>query len=105
MALTRYEIDLLLAFQKYKFGMQVFPGLRAAKDNFDKASENLKQIKDPEVAELVRKMLQPNPARKTRTGVGPSMKIAEESLLAEKALYDLSFKYGDNIPTESEQIQ
>jgi hypothetical protein len=105
MALTQNEIDLLLAFQRAKFAHQGFYGVRAAKIAFDQASENLKQIKDPVVAKLVEKFLKPNPTKKTRTGFSPSMKIAEESMLAEKELYEMSFQFGDNIPTASEQIQ
>jgi hypothetical protein len=93
--MTQNEIALLLAFQKYKIGMQAFPGVLLGTQNFHTASEDLRQIKDTKVAKLVRKFLQPNPTLPTRTGCSPSMKIAEEIWEAEEALYILSFQYGD----------
>jgi hypothetical protein len=93
--MTQKEIAILLAFQKFKIGMQAFPGVLPAKQNFDTASEDLRQIKDTKVAKLVRRFLQPNPTLPTPTGCSPSTRISKESWDAEQTLFRLSFEYGD----------
>jgi hypothetical protein len=110
MTITDTDKNLLLDFQRAKFAYNAFSTLDEVRSAYEKAVEALKQIKEPAIAELVRRMSQEwlTDEKYVRGRlVSRSMNIerGEDILLAEKELYELSFQFGDNTPSETDKIQ
>ena len=101
---------LLLDFQRASFAFSVF-NCEAARTAYLEANENLKQIKEPAIAELVRRMSQEwihdeVYSRGRLVSRGINKERGEDITLAEKELYELTFQFGDNtIPNETNLIQ
>jgi hypothetical protein len=96
---------LLLEYQRARFAFDVFPSVDEARNAYDKAKENLKGIKEATIAELVRRMFQEWTQVVTADSCDMDMDCARDIVLAEKELYELTFQFGDNIPSESGLIQ
>jgi hypothetical protein len=102
---TDAEKKLLLEYQRAKFAFDAFPSVDNARTAYFEAKENLKKIKDPVVAELVRRMSQDWTKDVTPDSCSLNVERAEDIMSAEKELYDLSFQFGDNTPSETDKIQ
>lgn len=115
MALSEKEIGLLLQFQsaKFEYDIRSSEGVLTEKSReaYASAKENLKTITDPHVAKLVRKMNQPWLVREEKDATGKVISRdhdparSDEIMLAEKELYELTYKYGDTSPSASDLKQ
>ena len=67
-----------------------------ARTAYLEAMENLRKIADPTIAEVVRRTHQEWLKDVTTDSCSLNVERAEDILFAEKALYEMSWEYGDN---------
>jgi len=94
--ITNTEKQLLLDFQRARFALDAFSEVDKARSVYEQAKENLKKITDPVAAELVRRMSQERTYDVTPDSCSINVERAEDILFAEKALYEMTWQYGDN---------
>jgi|SRR6266446_5353188 len=102
--ITDSEKEFLLNFQRASFALNVF-NIEAVRTAYHEAKENLRQIKEPVVAELVRRMSQEWLKDVTPDSCSTNVERGEDIMLAEKELYEMTFQFGDNTPNETDKIQ
>lgn len=73
------EKQILLDYQRAYYACTLFPSVEKARNIYLETRESLKNITDPVIAELVRRMFEPTADTE-----------------AETELYRLSWQYGDN---------
>ena len=106
MNVSENDRKLLLEYQRARYAFDAFPEVEKARGVYEQAKENLKQIKEPTIAELVRRLSQEWTKDVTPDSCSINVARAEDIIFAEKDLYEMTWQYGDNtIPNETDKIQ
>jgi hypothetical protein len=94
------DIELLLNFQKARYAFHAFHDVPAAVTAYHEALKQLKGIKQPALAALVKRMtFEAVGVPETEEEQKQATKEVDDAMAAEAELYRLSFYFGDAIPS------
>jgi hypothetical protein len=98
---TPRDIEILMNFQKARFGFLAFHNLESAVATYHRALKDLQGIKQPALASLVKRMtFESTSVPQTEEEHRQVVKEVDAAMAAEAELYRLSFYFGDAIPAE-----